>query len=114
MGRVEPEGESGGHAGPSPAPLNVAALHITVSGRVQGVGFRYSCYAEARRLGLRGWVRNTPDGDVEVWVESPHGGGEDLETMLRWLHRGPPRARVDQVRLSRVRPTGAYREFLIE
>jgi acylphosphatase len=114
MERVEGEGEPGGQAGPNPAAFGGAALHITVSGRVQGVGFRYSCYAEARRLGLRGWVRNTPEGDVEVWVESPRDSGEDLEAMLRWLHRGPPRARVDQVRLSRVRPTGAYREFLVE
>ncbi|MDR1024116.1 MAG: acylphosphatase, partial [Treponema sp.] len=72
---------------------DAAALHVTVSGRVQGVGFRHSCYVEARRLGLKGWVRNTPDGDVELWVEGP--SGEALEAMLQWLHRGPPYARVD-------------------
>jgi acylphosphatase len=89
-----------------------AALHVTVSGRVQGVGFRYSCHAEARRLGLRGWVRNTPEGDVEVWMESP--SEKALETMLDWLRRGPPHARVDEIRYDRVRPTGAYREFSIK
>jgi acylphosphatase len=89
-----------------------AALHVQISGRVQGVGFRYSCYVRARSLGLGGWVRNTPEGDVEVWLESP--AGEQLEAMLTWLHHGPPRARIDQIRCDPVRPTGAYQEFSIE
>ncbi|MDR3174515.1 MAG: acylphosphatase [Treponema sp.] len=89
-----------------------AALHVLISGRVQGVGFRYSCYAQARRLGLGGWVRNTPEGDVEVWLESP--AGELLETMLAWLHRGPPYARVDHIQYNSVRPTGDCQKFSIE
>jgi acylphosphatase len=89
-----------------------AALHILVSGRVQGVGFRYSCYARARSLGLGGWVRNTPEGDVEVWLESP--AGERLEAMLEWLRRGPPHARVDQIRCEPVKPAGAGGEFSIK
>jgi acylphosphatase len=113
---MDGEGPEGGRGaqGAGAVLRDAAALHITVSGRVQGVGFRYSCYAEARRLGLGGWVRNTPEGDVELWVESLRGAGEELEAMLCWLRRGPPQARVDQVRLSRVRPTGLYREFSIE
>jgi acylphosphatase len=90
----------------------LTALHILISGRVQGVGFRYSCYAQARHLGLGGWVRNTPDGDVEVWLESP--AKEQLEAMLNWLRRGPPYARVDQIRCDPARPTGVCREFSIE
>ncbi|MDR1252677.1 MAG: acylphosphatase [Treponema sp.] len=85
------------------------ALHARVSGRVQGVGFRYTCYNEARRLGLSGWVRNEPDGDVEVWVE---GGDEKLDRFLQWLHRGPPGARVDYVNAEKRQPAG-YRGFNI-
>jgi acylphosphatase len=96
---------------PGTAPA-AAAMSVRVSGRVQGVGFRYSCRAEARRLGLKGWVRNTPEGDVELWAESP--SEEALEALLDWLRRGPPLSRVDEVRPGRVRPTGVYREFSIE
>jgi acylphosphatase len=104
-----PRTPPGQDSGETPEPV---ALHITVSGRVQGVGFRYSCYAEARRLGLKGWVRNTPDGDVELWVESP--SEEALEAMLQWLdQKGPPHARIDSLRYDRARP-GGYRDFLIE
>jgi acylphosphatase len=88
-----------------------AALHATVSGRVQGVGFRYTCCHEARRLGLSGWVRNVMDGDVEVWAE---GSPEKLEALLLWLRRGPPGARVDRVHYDRPHPTGKYRAFEIE
>jgi acylphosphatase len=88
-----------------------AAFHVLIRGRVQGVGFRYSCYTEARRLGLGGWVRNTPEGDVEVWLEGPIK--EQLEAMLAWLRRGPPYARVDQMHYSPAPPAGAW-EFSIE
>jgi acylphosphatase len=88
-----------------------AAFHALVCGRVQGVGFRYSCCHEARRLGLTGWVRNKTDGDVEIWAE---GTKEKLETFLRWLRQGPPGARVDQVRYDMGRPAGTYRNFGIE
>jgi acylphosphatase len=89
-----------------------AALRILVSGRVQGVGFRYSCYVQARRLGLGGWVRNTPEGNVEIWLES--SGQEQIETMLDWLRRGPPYARVDELHCNAVLPTGTYQEFSIK
>jgi acylphosphatase len=88
-----------------------SAFFALVQGRVQGVGFRYSAYHEARRLGLSGWVRNTPDGAVEVLAE---GGREQLESFLRWLHRGPPGAWVDSVRHTPRNPSGAYRGFSIE
>jgi acylphosphatase len=88
-----------------------AALHASVSGRVQGVGFRYSCYHEARRLGISGWVRNKMNGEVEVWAE---GNRERLDSFLLWLRRGPPGARVDQVYYDMCRPTGKYRGFGIE
>jgi acylphosphatase len=88
-----------------------AAFSALVEGRVQGVAFRYSCCAEARRLGLSGWVRNTPEGDVEVWAE---GNREKLESLLAWLQRGPPGARVDQVKVEETSALGLYRNFSIK
>ncbi|MCB9914759.1 MAG: acylphosphatase [Planctomycetes bacterium] len=65
-----------------------------VSGRVQGVGFRYFAQAEAERLGLDGWVRNLPDGRVEF-----EAAGEEraLEAFLAWLRKGPTFAHVSGV-----------------
>ena len=87
-----------------------SAFFALVEGRVQGVGFRYSACAEARRLGLTGWVKNTQDGDVEVFAEGPR---KQLDALLQWLHHGPPGARVDSVRCDRRSPLGVYRDFSI-
>ena len=86
----------------------ISAFFIRVEGRVQGVGFRYSCMMEGQRLGLKGWVKNTPNGDVEVWAE---GTMEKLETLIQWLRRGPPGARVDTMDYNPHPPTGKYRDF---
>jgi acylphosphatase len=87
------------------------AFFARVRGRVQGVGFRYSACREAARLGLTGWVRNTPGRDVELWVEGPREG---LAAFLRWLHQGPPRARVDGVEIEHKTATGIYKGFSAE
>ena len=87
-----------------------SAFFARVEGRVQGVGFRYTCLNEGQRLGLSGWVRNTPSGDVEVWAE---GSEEKLEALLKWLRRGPPGARVDAVHSEKCPPTGQYRGFSV-
>ena len=68
-------------------------LEIVVSGRVQGVWFRASTREEALRLGLRGWVRNLPDGRVEAVFE---GAVPALEQMLAWCKTGPRGARVER------------------
>jgi acylphosphatase len=65
-----------------------------VSGRVQGVGFRWWARDEATRLDLRGWVRNDPDGTVRLEVE---GSGESLDRLEDLLRVGPPAARVHEV-----------------
>jgi acylphosphatase len=85
-----------------------SAFSARIEGQVQGVGFRYSCIREGRRLGLTGWVRNTPEGDVEVWAEGSPG---KLEILLQWLHRGPPGARVKAVHRHDGIPTGEYQDF---
>jgi len=88
--------------------LKISAFFARVEGRVQGVGFRYSCRNEGQRLGLLGWVRNMPNGDVEVWAE---GTEENLQAMLEWLRRGPPGARVNAVHCEKRSPTGEYKDF---
>lgn len=65
-----------------------------VSGRVQGVGFRYATRAEARRLGVRGYASNLTDGRVEVWICGEAGS---VQRLLDWLETGPPAARVSDV-----------------
>ena len=68
--------------------------HVVVTGRVQGVWFRDSMRREAERLGLAGWVRNLPDGNVEAAFEGP---AEAVERLTDWCHHGPPGARVTSV-----------------
>ena len=67
---------------------------LTISGRVQGVGFRWSLHAEAKTLGLDGWVRNRRDGTVEALIS---GAPEAVEALTAWAFQGPPSARVDRV-----------------
>jgi acylphosphatase len=69
-------------------------LHFLIQGRVQGVGFRWFVHREATELGLRGWVRNTEDGDVEAVAS---GDPEDLADLRASLKRGPRGSRVDRV-----------------
>ncbi len=86
-------------------------LSAGVSGRVQGVGFRYYTAAQARRLGLRGWVRNEPNGSVTVVCE---GNRAAVRAMLDWLKEGPPAARVDHVDARESEYRGQFRSFTIE
>jgi len=69
-------------------------IRALVSGRVQGVFFRAETREQARRLGLCGWVRNLPDGNVEVLAE---GDEQPVRALLTWCRSGPPHARVDAV-----------------
>lgn len=72
----------------------MAALHLLISGRVQGVGFRWSMCEAALEHGARGWVRNRRDGRVEAVVD---GDEPIIDAMLRWAQHGPRSARVDHV-----------------
>jgi acylphosphatase len=69
----------------------VKAVHALVSGRVQGVTYRQATRSTARGLGLVGWVRNLPDGRVEVWGQ---GEDESVARLIDWLWAGPPGAGV--------------------
>lgn len=70
-------------------------MRVIVSGRVQGVFFRQSTVDQARRLGVTGWVRNLPAGEVEIMAE---GRRRDLEALLDWASHGPRHAQVTGVR----------------
>ncbi len=69
-------------------------VHLLVRGRVQGVSFRASTQREAQRLELTGWVRNRPDGSVEIAAE---GSEEALKEFIVWAQKGPPTALVEHV-----------------
>ena len=81
----------------------VTRVHVMVSGRVQGVGFRYATVGRARSRGVAGWVRNNPDGTVDAVFE---GAPEAVEALIAWCRRGPSGARVDDVRVELEAPSG--------
>lgn len=70
------------------------AMRLIIRGRVQGVGFRAWTVGQARRLGLLGWVRNCPDGSVEVLASGP---ADILDRLATLCHAGPRLARVTAV-----------------
>ncbi len=83
--------------------MRVARRYL-ISGRVQGVGFRYYVADVARREGVDGWVRNLPDRRVEIAAE---GDAEAVDRFERAVRHGPPAARVDDVDVTENVPAGA-------
>ena len=87
-----------------------ARAHVYISGRVQGVNFRYYTRQRAQSLGLTGWVRNLRDGRVEAVFE---GERERVERMLEWCAHGPPAAHVEGVETHWEAPSGEFSGFRI-
>lgn len=88
----------------------LAQVNILVSGQVQGVFFRASVLEQAQALNLTGWVKNLPDGGVEILAE---GSRLALQDLVEWSKHGPPAATVEDAR-ARWRPyEGAFRTFMI-
>lgn len=85
-------------------------LHMICQGRVQGVFFRASTREEARQLGLTGWVRNCPDGSVEIMAEGPV---ESLRDFQSWCNHGPPYAQVSNVSVQGSAATGEFEGFVV-
>lgn len=77
--------------------MDDTVLRLQIRGRVQGVGYRASLAAEARSLGVTGWVRNRSDGSVEAVV---CGSADAVDRLVAWARRGPPAARVTEVEIS--------------
>tara|TARA_R110001592_G_scaffold191698_1_gene438226 strand:- start:152 stop:421 length:270 start_codon:yes stop_codon:yes gene_type:complete len=69
-------------------------VRLLITGRVQGVGYRYHTCQQARKRGLLGWVKNQSDGSVEAEIQ---GEAEDVNDMIAWCERGPTLANVRQV-----------------
>lgn len=86
----------------------VIARRFLISGRVQGVGFRYFTQQVATREGVTGFVRNTPGGKVEALIE---GDEEAVTRVERAIRVGPAGARVEAVSVSTEEPSGAYEAF---
>lgn len=84
-------------------------LALRVTGKVQGVWYRKHTLEEAVRLGVRGWVRNAPNGDVLIEAA---GDPEALRQFTAWCRQGPPMARVDQVEVAEAHDPG-YSDFRI-
>jgi acylphosphatase len=78
-------------------------VHVWISGRVQGVGFRFSTVEQARRLGLGGWVRNLGDGRVEAVFEGP---AAEVAQAVAWCRRGPSGAWVSELTSNPEAPVG--------
>ena len=87
-----------------------ARAHVRLSGRVQGVGFRWATADEARRRKLRGWVRNLDSGGVEAVFEGPSAA---VHEMVDWCGEGPSGAYVRDARVSWDEPFEDYSSFEI-
>jgi acylphosphatase len=88
-------------------PENISHKNIRISGRVQGVGFRYTARSVARLYMITGFVRNLPDGDVYIEAE---GKSSHLEGFLDWCREGPPSAIIESVEVEEGKVMG-YGEF---
>jgi acylphosphatase len=86
----------------------VERIEATVTGRVQGVGYRYFVLREADALDLVGWVANENDGSVRLVAEGPH---EALQTLLERLREGPPGAHVARVSEAWMAALGRFESF---
>ena len=82
--------------------------NLIISGNVQGVFYRASCQDVAVKYGLNGWVRNLPSGEVEVLVQ---GEKEKIEKLIEWCKKGPPNARVEEVKVKWEEVTGVFNGF---
>jgi acylphosphatase len=85
------------------------AVRLRIRGIVHGVSFRSSMAQVASNLGVRGWVRNLPDGSVEAFLE---GDERNVKRVLEWARTGPPRARVDRLEVEQA-STRNHRDFRI-
>ncbi len=83
------------------------AVSLTITGKVQNVGFRHHTVKQAEKHHIKGYVKNMPDGSVHVDAE---GEEENLDHFILWCHEGPTWARVDHVHVQDTQPQG-YEKF---
>ncbi len=77
----------------------MATLHLIIQGQVQGVFYRDSAKKKAQQMGITGWVKNTPEKNVEIMAS---GTMDQLLDFVEWCNQGPPRARVDIIKSHKV------------
>ncbi len=85
--------------------------HILISGRVQGVAFRYYTIDMAQSLGIKGWVKNCWDGNVEIVME---GEEDKVKELINWCYRGPGSAIVEKVDIEWEKYRGEFNSFGIK
>jgi acylphosphatase len=85
-------------------------IHLIIRGLVQGVSYRYSAREKALELGLTGWVKNLPSGEVEAVAEGDEGR---VRAFVAWCHKGPSEARVESVREEPQAATGEFTSFAV-
>lgn len=88
----------------------IRSVSVKVSGRVQGVGFRYSALNAARTLGLRGWIRNEPDGAVAARFEGPES---EVGQFIEWLKIGPSLSSVHNISITEHDPDDSLTSFKV-
>jgi len=88
----------------------MVCFRVLISGRVQGVGYRYSTREQAEALKVVGWVRNLPNGQVEALVV---GDRTKVDQLLSWFHKGPPSAKVTAVEVEE-QPAQPFESFEIQ
>ena len=85
-------------------------IHLIISGRVQGVFFRHHTNIEANKLGLKGFVRNTSDGNVELIAEGPE---DKLNQLIAFCKKGPDSAEVTDVKIEYQEPKNEFNSFSV-
>ena len=89
----------------SSQPEDTLTVNMKITGKVQGVGFRYFVLRQAQKLGINGWVNNKPNGAVEALAQ---GDKEDLEQFIAKVKQGPAFSRVEDVSLNWVNEAEKY------
>lgn len=89
--------------------MEIIAISLCITGKVQGVGFRNGLFEQASRLELSGYVRNRADGSVEAQAVGPH---ERIKTLVRWCKKGTPAADVVQVLVEPLEDIPIYTSFI--
>ncbi len=84
--------------------------YLLIKGRVQGVGYRANAKRKALEYGIKGWVRNLPNGDVELVAE---GKEELVDRLIEWCTYGPTGSYVRDLKIEKTKATGEFRSFTI-
>ncbi len=90
--------------------MPVKSVYILISGRVHGVGFRYFALNKAEGLEITGWVKNTPDGKIEIEAS---GEPNNLGVFIDWMKNGPSRAIIKTFSVSDILPERTFTQFTI-